>query len=172
MLCNLVGLYGSGGSARHDWGQLRPKTTGRRVSAWALGWRLGWRSLGTVVLGWWHVLASTHSRSCLTLQAVEYYRKTYPERFSLHERLAAAENGTVFRVAFMPRAKLRAIVNLGEAVQECNKWVPPADTRFKETRCEILPDGTPDNFVDLLARFQNVHALVSKVGENGEVWVL
>jgi hypothetical protein len=34
----------------------------------------------------------------------------------------------------------------------------------------VLPDGTPDNFVDLLAQVQNVHALVSEPLSG--VWVL
>ncbi|KAL4853718.1 hypothetical protein ACK3TF_005327 [Chlorella vulgaris] len=97
-------------------------------------------------------------------RTVEFYRQQHPDRFLPHEKLAQKENGTVFRVGFMPRQKLRSIVNLGEALQECKKWVPPSDTQFKSVDCVVLPDGTPDNFVDLLAQVQNVHALVNTHG--------
>ncbi|EFN50995.1 expressed protein [Chlorella variabilis] len=97
-------------------------------------------------------------------RTVEHYRRKYPERFLVHEKLAEAENGTVFRVAFQPRTRLRTIVNLDAVVKECKQWKPPADTRFKSVDCVLLPDGTPDNFPDLLAQVQNVHALVNTHG--------
>jgi hypothetical protein len=50
-------------------------------------------------------------------QTVEFYRQQHPDRFLPHEKLAQKENGTVFRVGFMPRQKLRSIVNLGDALQ-------------------------------------------------------
>ncbi|PRW61210.1 hypothetical protein C2E21_0582 [Chlorella sorokiniana] len=127
VLCNLVGIYASGGTASsHWWSELRPKTAGRR--------------------------------------AVEYYREAYPDKFRPHEQQAEQEAGQVFRVAFMARSKLRAIVNVQDVVEECKKWVPPADTPFKRTDCVLLPDGTPENFADILAQLQNVHAFVGSHG--------
>jgi len=55
---------------------------------------------------------------CASAQQAEYYRQQQPEAFEPHERQAAEENGTVLRVAFMPRAGgLRAIRNLEEVAQ-------------------------------------------------------
>lgn len=64
------------------------------------------------------------------MQAVAYYRAKHPEAFAPHDALRRKENGTVLRVAFTPRAKLRNIVNLADVLPSCNKWVPPADTPF------------------------------------------
>ena len=50
-------------------------------------------------------------------QAVEHYRRHFPDAFRLPEQLAAKEEGAVFRVAFMPRTKLRSIVNVKEAAK-------------------------------------------------------
>ncbi|KAI7844869.1 hypothetical protein COHA_001522 [Chlorella ohadii] len=129
VLCNLVGIYASGGTeSRHWWSELRPKTAGRR--------------------------------------AVEYYRAAYPDTFRPHEQQAEREAGQVFRVAFMARSKLRAIVNVKDVLEECKKWVPPADTPFKRTDCVLLPDGTPDNFADILAQLQNAHIFVGTHGSH------
>lgn len=52
------------------------------------------------------------------VQAMQHFRREQPEEFVLHDKLAAAENGTVFRVAFMPRVGgLRIIRNLAAAVE-------------------------------------------------------
>ena len=40
----------------------------------------------------------------------------------------------------------------------------------REVDCVLLPDGTPSNFADLLARLQHVHVLVSWLGGAGSKW--
>ncbi|PSC70577.1 hypothetical protein C2E20_6087 [Micractinium conductrix] len=98
-------------------------------------------------------------------RAMQHFRREQPEEFVLHDKLAAAENGTVFRVAFMPRVGgLRIIRNLAAAVEECKQWKPPSDTRFTSVDCVLLPDGKPQNHVKLIAQMQNVHALVNTHG--------
>jgi len=49
---------------------------------------------------------------------VEHFKRLLPEQFMLHEKLAAEENGTVFRVGFMPRSGgLRVIRNLKAVIE-------------------------------------------------------
>lgn len=40
----------------------------------------------------------------------------------------------------------------------------PGSLPCRRTDCVALPDGTPDNFADILAHLQNVHAFVSVDG--------
>lgn len=48
---------------------------------------------------------------------MEYYRTAHPEKFQRHDQQAEAEAGQVFRVAFMARSRLRAIVNVQDVVE-------------------------------------------------------
>ena len=80
VLCNLVGMYT--GSGKHHWGELRPKTAGRRVSArldacwlacwlacvlacWLAGWLASW------LAGWmcWLACVPACPPACLPLPA-------------------------------------------------------------------------------------------------------
>lgn len=57
------------------------------------------------------------SSRLICAQAVEYYRVAYPDTFRPHEQQAEREAGQVFRVAFMARSKLRAIVNVKDVLE-------------------------------------------------------
>ena len=48
---------------------------------------------------------------------MEYYRAAYPDTFRPHEQQAEREAGQVFRVAFMARSRLRAIVNVQDVLE-------------------------------------------------------
>lgn len=104
-------------------------------------------------------------------QAVEHYRRTQPAQFAAADRQVQQDQGQVLRVAFMPRAKLRQIVNLEEVLPACRAWVPPDGTRFKRTDCILLPDGTPGNYVALMAQMQTVHVLVRALGAGCPLWL-
>lgn len=61
--------------------------------------------------------APSATRPCMESQAVQYYRTVYPQKFQWHEQQAEQEAGQVFRVAFMARARFRAIVNVQDALE-------------------------------------------------------
>lgn len=51
-------------------------------------------------------------------QAVEHFRREHPEEFAQQDQLAAADNGTVFRVAFQRRSNgMRMIRNLPQVLE-------------------------------------------------------
>ncbi len=51
-------------------------------------------------------------------QAVEHFRREHPEEFAQQDQLAAADNGTVFRVAFQRRSNgMRLIRNLPQVLE-------------------------------------------------------
>ncbi|KAL4425737.1 hypothetical protein ABPG75_009753 [Micractinium tetrahymenae] len=104
-------------------------------------------------------------------RAVEYFQGAQPEVFQPHQQQDEVEAGAVFRVAFfnVRAGGTRVIKNLDEAVEECRRWVPPADTPFTAVDCVLLPDATPERHVQLLAQLQNVHALVNTHG-SGNVY--
>ncbi|KAL4451654.1 hypothetical protein ABPG75_007316 [Micractinium tetrahymenae] len=98
-------------------------------------------------------------------RAVEYFSRKFPEEFAAQHQLAAADSGAVFRVAFHQRSNgMRQIRNLEQVMQECRQWKPPEGSPFKSVDCVLLPDGTPDNHVKLIAQVQNVHAMVGTHG--------
>ncbi|KAL4419311.1 hypothetical protein ABPG77_005999 [Micractinium sp. CCAP 211/92] len=98
-------------------------------------------------------------------RAVEHFRREHPEEFAQQDRLAAADNNTVFRVAFQRRGNgMRLIRNLPQVLEECKQWRPPKASRFTSVDCILLPDGTAENHVKIIAQVQNVHALVNTHG--------
>ena len=70
--------------------------------------------------------------ACLSCtQIVAHFRRRFPQRFRPHEERVKREGGAVFRIAFMPRAKLRAILNLQQVLEACRAWAPPTGSPFR-----------------------------------------
>ena len=126
-MCNLVGLYMSGGTAQHSWTELKPKTTGQRVCGGGaeLGVQRAWAAQGAAAAPRLAARGAERSPHCVPAalfllahrQIMRFHRHKHPDAFLVHDKLAEQENGTVFRVAFMQRARLRSIRNLEQAVQ-------------------------------------------------------
>ena len=120
VVCNLPGIYYA--SPTHSRWNLRPKATGREV-------RFSWGAVRAVNVYCLHSQAQQPMPSCM--QIVAHYRRRFPQRFRPHEEQAEREGGAVFRVAFMPRVKLRAILNLQQVLEQCRAWAPPTGSPFR-----------------------------------------
>lgn len=62
--------------------------------------------------------ATPHGPPPHLAQAVQHFRRTHPAEFAAQDRLAAADGGTVFRIAFQRRSNgMRLIRNLEQVLE-------------------------------------------------------